>query len=325
MTEFELIRTFFASQPIHRADVIVGIGDDAAVLRPPPGRELVVTTDILIEGVHFLPGADPAALGHKALAVNLSDLAAMGAEPAWFLLNLTLPRADADWLRGFCAGLYTLARRYNMQLVGGNTARGSLAIAVEAHGFVSAGRALTRGGARPGDGVYVTGSLGDAGLALAHRLKRRELSAREAAAIADRLDRPEPRVEEGMALRGIATSAVDISDGLIADLGHILEASGVGARVVLEDIPLSATYRARLREIGWDTALAGGEDYELCFTAPTQNKAALERALPGRFTRIGEITAQRGLNLLLPSGEPYTPALTGHDHFAEKSQESLTE
>ena len=320
MTEFELIRRFFASQPIRRADVTVGIGDDAAVLRPPAGQELAVTTDILVEGAHFLPGADPAALGHKALAVNLSDLAAMGAEPAWFLLNLTLPEADEAWLKGFCEGLYALARQYDMQLVGGNTARGPRAIAIEAQGFVPAGRALLRSGARPGDGVYVTGRLGDAGLALLHRLGKHGLSESELAAVVARLDRPAPRVREGMALRGVATSAIDISDGLIADLGHILEASGVGARIELEKIPVSSVYRAQLGEVGWDVALANGEDYELCFTVPEQNRAALEALAPRwdcGISRIGEIVAEPGLRVRDAAGRPYTPRAHGHNHFAE--------
>lgn len=317
MNEFELIRTYFARQPVRRADVLLGIGDDAAVLEPPPGQSLVVTTDLLVAGVHFQPQDDPAGLGHKALAVNLSDLAAMAAEPAWFFLNLALPQADASWLDGFCQGLYGLARRYDVQLAGGDTSRGPLTIAIEAHGFVPKGQALTRAGARPGDRVFVTGPLGDAGLALRHRRGRAKLTEAEQRAVLPRLDRPEPRIAEGLALRGVASSAVDISDGLVADLGHILEASGVGARVELAEIPLSPVYRARLSEVGWDVALSNGEDYELCFTIPERKLAALDglRArLPG-VVEIGRIESESGLRIMDGSGRPYTSKAAGYDHF----------
>jgi thiamine-monophosphate kinase len=318
VNEFELIRTYFARQPVTRDDVRLGIGDDAAVLAPPPGHELVVTTDLLVSGVHFLPDVDPATLGHKALAVNLSDLAAMGAEPAWFLLNIALPAADDKWLTGFCDGLFALARRYNMQLVGGDTARApQIVIAIEAHGFVSAGQALTRAGAKPGDRIFVTGALGDAGLALRHRQGRLKLSAAELPSCVERMDRPQPRVEEGLALRGIASSAIDISDGLVADLGHTLERSSVGAKLDLGRLPLSAAYRAHLAEAGWDVALANGDDYELCFTVPPGNLAALEKIktrFPG-ITEIGLIESGSGLRILDAAGKPYLPKTVGHDHF----------
>ena len=318
MNEFELIRRYFARQPVTRDDVRLGIGDDAAVLAPPPGHELVVTTDLLVSGVHFLPDVDPAALGHKALAVNLSDLAAMGAEPAWFLLNIALPAADDKWLTGFCDGLFALARRYHIQLVGGDTSRApQIVIAIEAHGFVSAGQALTRAGAKPGDRIFVTGALGDAGLALRHRQGRLKLSAAELPSCVERMDRPQPRVEEGLALRGIASSAIDISDGLVADLGHILERSSVGAKLDLGRLPLSAAYRAHLAEAGWDVALANGDDYELCFTVPPGNLAALEKIKtrsPG-ITEIGLIESGSGLRILDAAGKPYLPKTVGHDHF----------
>ena len=318
MNEFELIRRYFARQPVMRADVVLGIGDDAALLQPPPGQQLVVTTDLLVSGVHFLPDADPVALGHKALAVNLSDLAAMGAEPAWFLLNLALPAADESWLASFSAGLFELAQRYRVQLVGGDTSRApQTVIAIEAHGFVSAGQALTRAGAKPGDRIFVTGPLGDAGLALRHRQGKLRLSDAEFSSCAERMDRPVPRVEEGLALRGIASSAIDISDGLVADLGHILEMSRVGARLELPRLPLSQTYRAHLAEVGWDVALANGDDYELCFTVPPANLATLEK-IKHRFpaiTEIGVIEADSGLRIIDAAGKPYTPKATGHDHF----------
>ncbi len=317
MNEFELIRTYFACQPVARRDVALGIGDDAAVLQPPPGQQLVVTTDLLVSGVHFLPDVEPASLGHKALAVNLSDLAAMGAEPAWFLLNIALPLVDEKWLAGFCDGLFALARQYNVQLVGGDTSRGPLTIAIEAHGFVPAGQALTRSGARPGDRIFVTGTLGDAGLALRHRQGRLQLAAAELPACVKRLDRPMPRIEEGLLLRAVAASAIDISDGLVADLGHILEQSRAGARVDLGRLPVSSAYRAHLHDAGWDVALANGDDYELCFTVPPEKLTALEK-IKSRFpdiTEIGIIESEPGLRIVDVAGKPYVPKTTGHDHF----------
>ena len=321
MNEFELIRTFFARQQISRADVAAGIGDDAALLQPPPGQQLAVTSDLLVSGVHFFPDADPVALGHKALAVNLSDLAAMGAEPAWFLLNLTLPRVDTAWLEKFCQGMFGLAREYGVQLVGGDTSRGPLAIAIEAHGFVPAGQALRRSGAKVGDRIYVTGTLGDAALALQHRLGRLPLPQNDIASVTARLDRPTPRVREGMALRGLANSAIDVSDGLLADLGHILEMSRVGARIFLDKIPVSPVCRAHIKDLGWDAVLATGDDYELCFTVPAANIAALEK-LPsaGAFHHIGEIEAEAGLRIVDESGKAYRPRETGHDHFAKSKR-----
>ncbi len=317
MNEFELIRTYFARQPVARRDVVLGIGDDAAILQPAPGQQLVVTTDLLVAGVHFLPDVDPVSLGHKALAVNLSDLAAMGAEPAWFLLNIALPSVDEKWLAGFCDGLFALARQYNVQLVGGDTSRGPLTIAIEAHGFVPAGQALTRSGARPGDRIFVTGMLGDAGLALRHRQGRLQLAAVELPPCVKRLDRPTPRIEEGLLLRTVAASAIDISDGLVADLGHILEQSSAGARIDLGRVPVSSAYRAHLNDVGWDLALANGDDYELCFTVPPANLAALEK-IKMRFlgiTEIGLVESGLGLRILDAAGNPYVPKISGHDHF----------
>lgn len=317
MTEFELIRTFFARQDIARPDVSAGIGDDAALLQPPPGQQLAVTSDLLVSGVHFLPDADPYFLGHKALAVNLSDLAAMGAEPAWFMLNLALPRADANWLQPFCRGMFHLASEHNVQLVGGDTSRGPLTIAIEAHGFVPKEQALRRSGAKVGDRIYVTGALGDAALALRHRLGGIRLPEADLAAVAERLDRPTPRVREGLLLRGIAHSAIDISDGLLADLGHILEMSRVGARINLDKIPVSPVCRSHLREAGWDIVLATGDDYELCFSVPEKNVAKLEQHRPAcGFHCIGTIEAEPGLRIMDESGKPWQPRRSGHDHFA---------
>jgi thiamine-monophosphate kinase len=319
MTEFELIRTFFARQDVARSDVVAGIGDDAALLQPPAGQQLAVTSDLLVSGVHFLADADPFSLGYKALAVNLSDLAAMGAEPAWFMLNLTLPKAEARWLEPFCRGMFQLAKEHNVQLVGGDTSRGPLAIAIEAHGFVPEGKSLRRSGAKTGDGIYVTGTLGDAALALRHRLGGIRLTESVLPVLAERLDRPAPRVREGMALRGIAHSAIDISDGLLADLGHILEMSNVGARISLDKIPVSPACRPHIRETGWDMVLASGDDYELCFTVPEKNVPALEKLRPAcGFHRIGVIEAALGLRIIDEAGKLYQARQTGHDHFAEK-------
>jgi thiamine-monophosphate kinase len=319
LNEFELIRTFFARQSVSRADVVAGIGDDAALLRPPAGQLLAVTSDLLVSGVHFLPDAEPHSLGHKALAVNLSDLAAMGAEPAWFLLNLVLPEVDARWLERFCAGMFDLARGYNVQLVGGDTSRGPLAIGIEAHGFVPESAALRRSGAKIGDQIYVTGTLGDAAVALLHRLGKQRLSEGDFATLVERLDRPVPRVREGMALRGLAHSAIDISDGLLADLGHILELSHVGARIFLDKIPLSPVSRAHVGKSGWEAPLAMGDDYELCFTVPPKNIGALEQLqFACGLHYIGEIEAEPGLRIVDESGGYYRPAFTGHDHFGGK-------
>ncbi len=319
MNEFEIIRDYFARQGLRREDVILGIGDDAAVLEPPAGMQLVISTDTLVEGVHFPAHTDPVSIGHKALAVNLSDLAAMGAEPAWFTLNLTLPRADAGWIEGFCRGLFDLARVHRIQLIGGDTTHGPLAVSIQVHGFVPPGQALTRAGARPGDRIYVSGVLGEAALAL--RLLHGELDLPEEyhAALLERLNRPLPRVSEGLALRGLATACIDISDGLLADLGHVLEASGAGARIVLKRLPLSPAYDACFARIGWDAALAGGDDYELCFTLPPDREVALHRAaacFACSLSYIGEIEAEPGVRVLDETGREYRPASRGYDHFA---------
>lgn len=318
MNEFELIRHYFSHQPVTRSDVVVGIGDDAAVLDPPADRELVLSTDMLVGGVHFPRETEPEAIGYKSIAVNLSDLAAMGADPAWFTLNLSLPAADETWIGGFCAGMFDLARKYQVQLVGGDTTRGPLTIGIQIAGFVPRGQALLRRGARAGDLVYVTGRLGDAALGLSCLRGELQLPAADRAAMLERLERPTPRVREGVALRGLASACIDISDGLVADLGHVLEAGGVGARVDLAALPLSPVYEANLARIGWDAALANGDDYELCFTLPPERRPLLEK-LAGDFDcgfrRIGAIEERPGLRLVDPAGNPYQPAMSGFDHF----------
>jgi thiamine-monophosphate kinase len=318
VNEFQLIHEYFARQPVTRGDVALGIGDDAALLEPAPGRQLVVSTDTLNAGVHFPLDADPRTVGHKTLAVNLSDLAAMGATPAWFTLNISLPQVDANWLDGFCQGLYALARTHDAQLVGGDTTRGPLAVTATVLGQVPRGAALRRSGARVGDRIYVTGSLGDAALGLLQHTGKLNLPEAARAAVLERLHQPVPRVAQGMALRRLASACIDISDGLLADLGHILAASDVGACIELAALPLSPVYRAQLPQVGWQPALAQGDDYELCFTVPAAQVAAVETALSGfacGATCIGVVEATSGLRVVDPGGQPYFPGAQGYDHF----------
>ena len=313
--EFDLIARIRA-RVATRADVVLGIGDDAALLAPPPGRQLVVTADTLNEGVHFPRGTSPADVGWKALAVNLSDLASMGAEPAWCTLSLSLPQSDPAWIEGFLDGFLDLAGQHDIALVGGDTTRGPLSIAVTAMGLVEPGRALRRDGARVGDEVWVTGTLGDAagGLAL---LDREPVPALRA-----RLDRPTPRVAAGRALAGIATACVDVSDGLLADLGHVCARSHVAARIDVDALPASA---ALMEVIGEADRIAlqasGGDDYELCFTAPADAGGdidAVSAQLGLRFTRIGRIVAGEGVHPVDAKSQPWSSPRRGYDHFAEQ-------
>ncbi len=319
-SEFSLIDRYFAVHSPHRPDVALGIGDDCALLIPPTNQQLVVTMDTLVVGVHFFADTDPEGLGHKTLAVNLSDLAAMGATPAWATLALTLPKADEDWLERFCRGLFALADRYGVQLVGGDTTHGpTTVITLQAHGFVPPGLALHRDGAKPGDGIYVTGTPGDAGLALAAVFGKAVVASEYRRYVQIRLDRPEPRLAEGMALRGVASAAIDISDGLAQDLGHVLERSGVGARLEVDRLPLSPALTASLdREAAIATALASGDDYELCFTVPPQRVAQLKSVAADwecRCSRIGLITAEPGLRLVRAEGPAFGLERSGYDHF----------
>lgn len=328
MSEFSLIDRYFSGATGQRADVVLGIGDDAAIVQPPAGQQLVMATDTLVAGVHFPLGTSPDSIGHKALAVNLSDLAAMGATPAWALLALTLPAEDPQWLTGFMAGFSALAARFDLALVGGDTTRGPLTITVQVIGYLPAGTALTRAGATPGDRIMVTGKFGDAALALRilamNDCERTECFAR----LRVRLDRPDPRVAAGLALRSLATSAIDISDGLVADLQHLLTASGAGARLVRDQIPRSLDLVNCLQEanidpkIGWQAALVGGDDYELCFTLPA---ARVSEALSkdwsscGGITEIGTVTPGQGIELVDTAGEQLLLAdyaeSGGYDHF----------
>ena len=312
--EFDLIARIRA-RVATRGDVVLGIGDDAALLAPPPGRQLVVTADTLNDGVHFPRGTSPADVGWKALAVNLSDLASMGAEPAWCTLSLSLPQSDPAWIEGFLDGFLDLAGQHDIALVGGDTTRGPLSIAVTAMGLVEPGRALRRDGARVGDEVWVTGTLGDAagGLAL---LDREPVPALRA-----RLDRPTPRVAAGRALAGIATACVDVSDGLLADLGHVCARSHVAAHLDVDALPASAALREAFGEADRIALQAsGGDDYELCFTAPADAGAdidAVSAQLGLRFTRIGRIVAGEGVHPVDAKSQPWSSPRRGYDHFAE--------
>lgn len=312
--EFDLIARIRA-RVATRADVVLGIGDDAALLAPPPGRQLVVTADTLNDGVHFPRGTSPADVGWKALAVNLSDLASMGAEPAWCTLSLSLPQSDPAWIEGFLDGFLDLAGQHGIALVGGDTTRGPLSIAVTAMGLVEPGRALRRDGARVGDEVWVTGTLGDAagGLAL---LDREPVPALRA-----RLDRPTPRVAAGRALAGIATACVDVSDGLLADLGHVCARSHVAAHLDVDALPASAALREAFGEADRIALQAsGGDDYELCFTAPADAGAdigAVSAQLGLRITRIGRIVAGEGVHPVDAKSQPWSSPRRGYDHFAE--------
>ncbi|WP_075180454.1 thiamine-phosphate kinase [Pantoea sp. 1.19] len=319
--EFELITRYFDRVTSSRRDVEKGIGDDCALLNVPDKQTLAISTDTLVEGVHFLKDIHPADLGYKALAVNLSDLAAMGADPAWLTLALTLPKVDESWLKPFSDSLFELLDYYNMQLIGGDTTRGPLSMTLGIHGLVPVGKALKRSGAKPGDWIYVTGTLGDsaAGLALLmHHIRHGDPAVHEG--LIKRHLRPMPRILQGQALRGLASSAIDVSDGLVSDLGHILQASGCGARLHLDALPLSDLLRdnfAREQALRW--ALAGGEDYELCFTVPEINRGAIDVALGHlgvAWTCIGQILPGQDGVMLMDGGEPAHLSLKGFDHFA---------
>ncbi len=311
--EFDLIRRIAAALPADRKDVVLGPGDDAALLRPPRNGLLVQTVDTCVAEVHFPGNLDPEDLGWRCLAVNLSDLAAMGAEPAWALLSLTLPEGDADWVDGFVRGFSALASQTGTSLAGGDMSRGPCSVTVALTGFVPARQALLRSGARPGDSIWVTGPLG----AGAGGLDAWKAGDREGARA---FLRPEPRLAEGRALRGIASAAVDISDGLAADLGHILEASGVGAGVRLEALPLAAVARRGGADAGLKMALHGGDDYQLCFTVPREAEGDLKKVAadwPRPPSRIGEIREAPGLVVEL-LGREIQVGTGGWDHFRSR-------
>ena len=319
--EFDLIRRFFQRPASPAGDAVaLGVGDDCALLAPAPGMQLAISSDMLVEGRHFLSTVDPARLGHKALAVNLSDLAACGATPRAFTLALALPAVDEAWLQAFAQGLFALADAQGCALVGGDTTRGPLNLCITVFGEVPAGQALLRSGARAGDEVWASGTLGDARLALEVFRGRTSISAAAFAAARTRMETPTPRVALGQALRGVASAAIDVSDGLLGDLGHILDASSVGATLDAAAAQgLLACTEITDANTRLDLALAGGDDYELCFTAPAAQHAAVLQAAQQagvRVTRIGCIDAEPGVRVRDTQGRAIARRFASFDHFA---------
>ena len=308
-SEFELIARHFTRGTSH---TLLGVGDDGALIAPTAGRELVISTDMLVEGTHFLPGTDPEDLGWKCLAVNVSDIAAMGARPRWATLAMALPAADEAWIAAVACGVFACADEFGVDLIGGDTTRGPRAFCVTILGEVPSGQALRRDGAKAGDSIWMSGKPGRAALGLAHLQGRTRLDAAQLTECLAALHRPQPRVALGVALRGLATAAIDVSDGLLADLGHILEQGAVAARLRIPDLPAAGLER--------DCLLAGGDDYELLFTAAAASDAeiaalAAELRLP--LTRVGEIVSGASGELVLvdADGKDITPARRGFDHF----------
>lgn len=325
MGEFDLIERYFKRPASTSQQVALGIGDDCALLTPSPGMQLAISSDMLVEGRHFLSTVSPEALGHKALAVNLSDLAACGAKPVAFTLALALPRVDEVWLAGFSSGLFALADLHGCALIGGDTTAGPLNICITVFGQVPAGQALLRSGAKAGDDVYVSGLPGQARLALEAFRGNLRLSEEDFALTRARMERPTPRVALGQALRGIANSAIDVSDGLLGDFSHILKASGLGAEIdlnAIDSIALSADFITARSHFGLkmmrQMVLAGGDDYELVFTAPAALRAAVAQAASAaevRVTRIGVTSAELGLRLRSPEGSVAPNDYASFDHF----------
>ena len=314
MAEFALIDRLAGRVPTDGPGVVLSIGDDAAVLGGLGDQQLVAATDTLNAGIHFLDDVDPFSLGHKALAVNLSDLAAMGATPRWALLSLSLPDADPDWLDAFADGFGALARVHGVSLVGGDTCQGGMSIGVTVLGTVPPGQALRRGGAAAGDQIYVSGALGDAALALRERLAGRGV----AGPLARALDFPEPQLALGQGLRPLASACIDLSDGLLADLGHVARQSGLAARVWLDRLPTSPFLEAVAGDERYTLQLGGGEDYGLCFSARPERQEAigsLAASLGARVTRIGELETGAGIRCLRADGREFLAGETGWEHF----------
>ena len=319
LSEFDLIAQYFTHPPRNHQRVVLGVGDDCALLSPSPGTQLAISSDMLVEGRHFSPDADPQKLGHKCLAVNLSDLAAMGAKPLAFTLALSLPDARAEWLAPFSKGLFALADLHECELIGGDTTKGPLNICITIFGELTEEHALRRDAARVGDEIWVSGILGDARLALAGYRQEIVLDQATLNATAERMHCPTPRVALGLALRGIAHAAIDISDGLVGDLGHILKRSRVGASLYVDSLPISHALSQQTPEFRRNFSLAGGDDYELCFTAPTSAHAMVLSAAKSANTEvtcIGRIEAEQGLHLLDATGDRLNLTLTSFDHFA---------
>lgn len=315
-SEFDLIRQYFTRPTSHTS---LGVGDDAALLTVDQGHELAISADMLVAGTHFLADTNPWQLGWKSLAVNISDMAAMGAEPKWATLAVALPTADEVWVAAFADGFFACAESFKVDLIGGDTTRGPLCISVQIMGQVPIDQALRRDGAKIDDEIWVSGNLGDAALALNHSLSKHQLTDEDLAQTLPALLQPQPRVALGLALRNIAHSAIDISDGLLADLGHILNASGLGAELCLEDIPRSTTMQQHLpNPSALNMLLAGGDDYELCFTAAPEAHGELmqlAQKMDIRLSRIGRTSIKPGLVIKDRQGEPIKTGASGFDHF----------
>jgi thiamine-monophosphate kinase len=321
MTEFDLIKRFFH----HRSgapSIVLGVGDDCALLQPPEGEQLAISIDTLVAGVHFPADAEPAFIGERALRVALSDLGAMGAKPLWFTLALTLPEADENWLEAFSGGLMNAAGVYGCSLVGGDTTRGPLTISIQVHGSISPGRALRRDGARLDDLVYVTGDLGDGAAALAVINKELQVGNAANAYLMDRFYRPRPHIRTGELLAGVASSAIDISDGFLADLEHICNASKVGAAIDVRRLPVSEVVMAKATPAQRESwALGGGDDYQLCFTVPRKKAGLVQTWIDNKSlsaTLVGKIVEQTGVRCF-KDGRPYSAATgasaRGYQHF----------
>lgn len=321
--EFDLIERYFTHPGPRRSDVLLGQGDDCAVVKTIPGTEIAVTTDTMVKGVHFDDKVPARAIGHKLVAVNLSDLAAMGAEPAWLSLAITLPQVDHAWLSEFSAGLHELAHYFNCNVIGGDTTRGPLCLTLTAQGLLPENQRLARHGAKPGDWIFVSGELGDAAAALAAQNGALELSAEALQKVQEKLFYPSPRVSLGQALRPMASSCIDVSDGLAADLNHILRRSGVGARLFVHQLPYSDVLASLADDADNKKkryfALHGGDDYELCFTVPEAMRGSLETALAHsgvQVTCIGQVEKGSGLRFF-DKDQEISDSAAGYQHFAK--------
>ena len=318
MSEFDLIARYF-TRPALTPAVSLAVGDDCALLQPRAGHELAISTDMLVEGRHFFQQADANALGHKSLAVNLSDLAAMGAQPLAFTLALALPSIDESWLSAFSIGLFALAEQHNIALIGGDTTKGPLTISITIFGEIPTGKALRRNQAQVGDDIWVSGTLGDARLALSALQAKLALDANALNQAAQHLHRPTPRNALGLALRDIAHAAIDVSDGLLGDLQHVLKQTNVGATLQADDLPLGEILKStQTHNVCHEFAMNGGDDYELCFTAPAAKREAVQHAAAMSntvVTRIGQITAARELKIVNAAGVALAISSNSYDHF----------